>query len=541
MTGARRSLLAGALGAVLMTLATLAAPSAAGAHSAGRVQLLVSKLDFRPVAPGAGSGVVVSADLIDRDSGEPAAGFAVSVTAQDAQGATAGPVTLTDPRGTGRYEGRLAIGPGSWTVTARAEQGTSAVPALGSAKAAGVTVDQSGTVRTGAQETPAETGAQETPTTVPRYGERALGIALEVRTDYPDTLPSSLYVPLRARLTDGETGQPVADTYAVRAVVRIPGQPPTEAYDFAYPYGTVAGAEAGIYNGIVIVPAGGRWTVIVNAYSTKEAQTARLPRSLGVAQIEVEATGPPLQTTQGRRSNDVAGNINPKGEASQVALLFVHTIVAGLWFALAGLLAVLGLPNRRRLLSSHLSDLLDRNIRKLTRGLLWTTVLVWGTGLLNLQKAVPFPPPLSSAQATRLFRLPYARPYTLALYTKIGVYAVLTLVAVAAVKEAKRRVVEFDDARFRAELAGATAPASAVPTQPQGAAIAFSPRRSAVAVATRPSMAVAPPKTNGTPAAAGAAFRFAAASLAVGGVAIIFCVTLLKYFHVLSETVRGLQ
>ena len=36
-------------------------------------------------------------------------------------------------------------------------------------------------------------------------------------------------------------------------------------------------------------------------------------------------------------------------------------------------------------------------------------------------------------------------------------------------------------------------------------------------------------------------FRLAAASLAVGGGAIVFCVTVLKYCHILSEAVRGLQ
>ncbi|HEV7863875.1 MAG TPA: hypothetical protein VGR20_14280, partial [Acidimicrobiia bacterium] len=330
--------------------------------------------------------------------------------------------------------------------------------------------------------------AQETPTTVPQYGNRPVNIVLEKRSDYPDTLPSPLYIPLRARLHDAETGQPVADPYTVRASVRVPDQASKEAYDFAYPHGTVEGAEAGVYNGVVIVPAGGRWTVIVNAYNTREADTARLPRSLGLAQIEVEATGPALQTSSGRRSNDVAGNTNPKAQASEVALLFVHSIVAGLWFALAGVMVLLGLPNRRRLLSAHLSDLLDRNLRKLSQGLLWATVLVWGTGLLNLKKAVAFAPPLSPAQATRLFRLPYARPYTLALYTKIGLYAVLTVGALALVKEARRRVGEFDEARFRAEQS-AVAPSMSRPdagADPVPTAIAFTPRRSATALATRP-------------------------------------------------------
>jgi len=48
--------------------------------------------------------------------------------------------------------------------------------------------------------------------------------------------------------------------------------------------------------------------------------------------------------------------------------------------------------------------------------------------------------------------------------------------------------------------------------------------------------------TNGGPAVrAGAAFRVAVASVAAGGGAIIFCVTVLKYCHILSEAVRGLQ
>ena len=388
-------------------------------------------------------------------------------------------------------------------------------------------------------------GAQETATTVPQYGTRPVHIALEVRTDYKDTLPSSLYIPLRARLTDAETGQPVADPYTVRASVRVPDQASKEAYDFAYPHGTVEGAEPGVYNGVVIVPAGGSWTVIVNAYNIQEADTVRLPRSLGVGQIEVSATGPALQTAQGRRGSDVAGNTNPKAQSSELALLFFHSIVAGLWFALAGLIVLVGLPNRRRLLSAQLSEALDRNLSKLAQGLLWTTVLVWGTGLLNLKKAVAFPPPLSSAQATRLFRLPYARPYTYALYTKIGLYALLTVSALALVKEARRRVAEFDEARFRAEQAEAAAATVVAPEPAAQMAIPFTPRRSATAVATRPvPVATVATASNGTPAPAamaGVAFRLAAGLLVAGGGAIVFCVTVLKYCHILSEAVRGLQ
>jgi hypothetical protein len=125
----------------------LTGPGVASAHNAGRVELLVTNLQFIH-DPGSGQGVMVHADLIDRDSGASAAGFAVVVSATGA-GAPAGPVTLTDPRGRGHYEGLLSVGPGSWTVTATAEQGTSALPALGSTRTAAVEIDGSGAVTSG--------------------------------------------------------------------------------------------------------------------------------------------------------------------------------------------------------------------------------------------------------------------------------------------------------------------------------------------------------------------------------------------------------
>ena len=576
-------ILAVAMGAIVWT------GGGAQAHNAGRVELLVTNLAFSHMD----HDVQVSADLIDRDSGASAAGFAVVVSAVRSDGVPAGPVTLTDLKGVGHYEGMLAAGEGSWTVTAKAVQGTSALPALGSTRTALIKVDSRGVVvdgrghhggtntgvwvalaaaaavlvagalmllsrrggRTAAQAALVavvlgalaafapvpRAGAQETPTTVPQYGSRPVKIALEVRTDYPDQLPSPLYIPLRARLTDAETGQPVADPYTVRASVRVPNEASKEAYDFAYPHGTVEGAEPGVYNGVVIVPAGGTWTVIVNAYNTAEADTAKLPRSLGVGQLDVTAAGAALQTAQGRKSRDVAGNTAPKAQTSEVALLFVHSLVAGLWFALVGVLLLLGLPNRRRLLSGSLTDLAERNIAKLSQAVVWTTLLVWGTGFLNLKKAVAFAPPLSSAQATRLFRLPYARPYTYALYSKIGIYALLTVAALAVVREARRRVADLDDQTLRiteaAEVPLVRAPASTGP-------IAFTPRRSATALATRPAPVISAVAVagNGSPAArAGVAFKAAAVSIVAGGGAIVFCVTVLKYCHILSEAVRGLQ
>ena len=134
-----------ALAAVLAV--GLTGSGVASAHNAGRVELLVTNLQFIH-DPGSGPGVMVHADLIDRDSGASAAGFAIVVSATGA-GAPTGPVTLTDPGGHGHYEGLLPVGPGSWTVTAKAEQGTSALPALGSTRTAALEIDGSGAVASG--------------------------------------------------------------------------------------------------------------------------------------------------------------------------------------------------------------------------------------------------------------------------------------------------------------------------------------------------------------------------------------------------------
>jgi hypothetical protein len=142
-------LVAGAGVALAVALAGgLTGPGVASAHNAGRIELLVTHLQFTD-GMGSERGVMVRADLIDRDSGGSAAGFAIVVNATGAGGAPAGPVTLTDRSGTGHYEGLLPVGPGSWTVTAKAEQGTSALPALGSTRTAAVEIDGSGAVTSG--------------------------------------------------------------------------------------------------------------------------------------------------------------------------------------------------------------------------------------------------------------------------------------------------------------------------------------------------------------------------------------------------------
>ena len=87
------------------------------AHSGGRLQLFVDRLGLHSTG---GDGWTVSVGMVDADSGTPAPGFDVIVSATDDGGHSAGPVTLTD-QGTGQYSGPLTAAPGKWEVAIRGE------------------------------------------------------------------------------------------------------------------------------------------------------------------------------------------------------------------------------------------------------------------------------------------------------------------------------------------------------------------------------------------------------------------------------------
>jgi hypothetical protein len=99
----------------LMSLALLLSATPALAHAGGRAQLYVASAN---VSPGSG-GWSVAAVVRDLDSGAPAPGFGVEITASGPAGALA-PVTLADD-GDGRYESALpGLTDGSWAMTVRA-------------------------------------------------------------------------------------------------------------------------------------------------------------------------------------------------------------------------------------------------------------------------------------------------------------------------------------------------------------------------------------------------------------------------------------
>ncbi len=127
-----------ALAAALLASPALFAPPALAHHFTGEVQLWVSRLDFRD-SP---SGVLVTVELIERESGESVSGFGVRVTATGG-GEQVGPVELQESE-FAAYSGTLPLGPGEWEILVNTHQGTSSLPAIESAHRKTLEIDAAG-------------------------------------------------------------------------------------------------------------------------------------------------------------------------------------------------------------------------------------------------------------------------------------------------------------------------------------------------------------------------------------------------------------
>lgn len=319
------------------------------------------------------------------------------------------------------------------------------------------------------------------------------------------------FLPMIVRLLDPDTGEPVVLDYVVLAgLADSAGRRGTAVYSFSYPYLNYPDTEpAGVYKGTVIVPAPGRWTVVVNAFDPIDEATSEVPTALGHAELVMNVTD--VQTLLSAAEFGEVREL-PSANPGEVILLTVHSIFGVLWFAVALALACVSSPNRAKWFSVRTNDFLERNVNRLVRAAIAVTFIMWLTGILNLNFLVAYPPPLSASQARALFTLPYAQPYTISLYLKIAMYSVMTLLLIPLSRAARRSA---GGAASRDRWAGMRRGrrAAAEPEKPQRPA-------------GRPRLLTVP--------------RVSLVTIGVGGVLIVVCVTILKYTHILSESIGSL-
>lgn len=314
--------------------------------------------------------------------------------------------------------------------------------------------------------------------TTPAEGSLAVEIVLDAERQ-TELAPN--YIAFDAFVTDAATGRPVEREYALRATVRSGDVVDETVYHLAYPFRENPATEPGHYPGVVIVPSGGEWTIAVSVFDRFAAETETIPVTLARDELTLTVDAPTLLSAAATTAEDESsGGV----DRSELVLRIAHSLVALLWFAVAGILAAAG-TSRPLVRCGELGELLERHLGRLVVALVWITVLLWLTGVLSLRIATAFSPPLSPDQATALFRAPYARAYTITLWVKIAVAVALTVATVPLVRRARRVV---------ARRAG---PGAAEPVSPSPMPLLF----------------------------------------AVGGAVILVCVSILTYVHTVSERV----
>ncbi len=536
----RKPVVTGA-GLALAVLVALATPG--WAHSGGRVQLFVDRLNLHSVA---GNDWTVSVTLVDADSGTPAPGFDVVAEAD----AAAGTLTLSD-HGAGHYSAPFTAAPGKRDIAIRAETQPGGTPGVPLRKVYSVVLEPGKDVAIGAGSGRSGFGLAVPAVSIAvtaailgwflvsrRRRSAVLAVALlgivlhggarpaeatekpsdvRVRVERSDKVGQTpLWIPVRVTVTEGDGGQPLPVDHLVFAAAR------NSRGDEAGPF-SIGPLEAndpsakGIHQGFVIVPYGGSWTITALA-KTAHADPGVASEVLGRGTADLVVDAP---VAAGAGAAAAAGT--PDSEPLGVAVLWVHTLVAIAWAIFIALLALLALPAGRRFLSEG-GNVLDGHLDKIARAAWWTTGLVVASGIYNMVNSVAYRVPLSPDQVSRLFRLPYAKPYYLSLAVKLAAYAVMIGATVPLIAEARRRAAV--DGPDTLSLPDDDPSPWVNPEKPAGP----------VAVRTKQAVSLEADRTPAT--ASDGRGRVPVAIMVVGGLVIIAAVTLLKYFHLLGELSR---
>ncbi len=193
------------------------------------------------------------------------------------------------------------------------------------------------------------------------------------------------------------------------------------------------------------------------------------------------------------------------------------------WFLCVGLLVALTLPGARRYLSTIGLHQLERRLDLLVRSTWVTTGLVLGSGTYLTLNQTAYATPFSTSAAEAVFKLPYGKPYFLALGTKVALYLLMAAATIPLVRGARRQLL-VSDAPAPAALGVAVAPTGIT----TGGGVACDVRTEA------------PPALKRSIVRASRGLTVAVAVVAGGGIGVAVCVTVLKYLHELIESARGL-
>jgi hypothetical protein len=515
-----------ALAAALVAVVISAAPAAAH-DTGGLFQPGVSDLVVDGSSSSAGRAVWLR--VVDADSGEPAQGMRATLSTPDAAGA------LTEI-GLGYFAGTVGLAPGPTVLTVTISAGPGGPLSRPARQSWSVNVPAVGerTVVTGAGRQADFDAALHDPrhAALTASAERGKGLDVVLQAVEDPSLASPLYVRVHARVETRGTGQLDPTPYEVQGWAADATGAETEFVRFS-PLDVVDPAyAAGVYGGVVILPHGGAWTLKTALLEVRK-RPHDPPVPVTSSELPVTQSGPALAGPQA----GVERLARPRANIFNTLVLGLHSLSAAAWALILAALFLLTFE-RGRALSGWARTRLEENLDRLTRAAWVTTLLVVGTGIYNLYRESPYhrvPTSWSSLQS--LLRLPYARPYYLALFVKLAAYAVLLVAGTRLIRTAR----EGTGARLRPgerpERSPWTVPANGAPARVTTPA---EPMVGRVATVAPPVAAVdrpADPEISREPR-----LRRSWLPVPVGvacGAAIIACVTVLKAVHLLIELTRA--
>lgn len=340
---------------------------------------------------------------------------------------------------------------------------------------------------------------------------------LDIRIE-PDTRPrapmaNGLSVVYTVTVTDKTTGQPV-DRYVVFAQATNQAGEKSISFACGHTNDVDPRTPPGVYYCTVILDHGGEWEFV--AVVSDKSGDVDTPVPVAQASLPFELA-----------TNQVVSEEVPGSELSaspwDIGVLFSHTSVAIAWFLCVAVMISLAVPRARELLSAVGLHRVERRFDLLVKATWVTTGLVLGSGTYLTLNQTAYATPFSSSSIDSLFKLPYARPYFLALAAKVALYVLMAAATFPLVRGAQRRMLVRDE--IRPPAPDAPLLDDVVPT---GGGLACDVRTEL------------PPIVFAQPADHHRAPALAVGVIAIGGVGIAVCVTILKYLHELIESARGL-
>ena len=356
--------------------------------------------------------------------------------------------------------------------------------------------------------------------------------------ELPEDPSQPLYVRLIMKTVSRSTGKPVTTEYRLYGYGVDSAGNQTGFQEFN-PLDVVDPGKypPGVYGGLVILPRGGEWQIRADVLALKKTMNDP-PLHMAEGQLSIRRES--ARSLSALNAADRAAK--PKANAFNQVVLAIHTLAAGAWAAVLGIL-VLFTFRRAKFLSTWGRNVIEQHLDLIARSAFVTTLIVIVTGIFNIYRAAPYLL-TSPDRISTVIDLPFGKPYFTALVVKLAAYAVLLGESAWLIRRARQSTRIFVATRSIPSSSGPWGAAAPVarergrPVSGAGATMVAEAVRTAPDASTQVLATATVPAGNGVERT-DRRFEFVLLpSMIVFGTVLVCAVTVLKAAHLLIEVTR---